>query len=146
MLDADIADLAFYAVLTSVDPNGSRPTYRTFVPGVWHLSDDQRLFFNNTSFDVSCLAIVSRVFLSFEDPVKLIARDENGAEIQRIEFPDLSRGQHVAFCLPDVLQATAGRRGVLDIIGTSAVIGFTFDSEDKMHTEMPYNVCCFDIE
>ena len=110
------------------------------------LADQQRLFFNNTSFNVSCVAIASQVSVSSEEPIRIIARDKNGAEIQRTEFQNLDQGQHTAFCLPDVLQLTAGTLGVLDIIGTSAVIGFTFDSEGKMHTEMPYSVCCYDID
>ena len=112
------------------------------------LENQQRLFFNNVPFDVSCVAIVSQVSLGSAEPIRIIARDENGAEIQRTEFQNLDQGQHTAFCLPavDVLPLTAERLGVLDIIGTSAVIGFTFDSEGKMHTEMSYSVCCYDID
>ena len=147
-LDANAESFALYAVLTSVDPSGSSPPFRTFVPGVRRLADQQRLFFNNTSFNVSCVAIASQVSVSSEEPIRIIARDKNGAEIQRTEFQNLDQGQHTAFCLPavDVLPLTAGRLGVLDIIGTSAVIGFTFDSEGKMHTEMPYSVSGYDID
>ena len=110
------------------------------------LADQQRLFFNNTSLNDSCVAIASQVSLGSAEPIRIIARDENGAEIQRTEFQTLDQGHHKAFCLPAELPLTAGRLGVLDIIGTSAVIGFTFDSEGKMHTEMPYSVCCYDID
>ena len=145
-LDANAESFALYAVLTSAEPTGSSLPFRTFVPGVRRLENQQRLFFNNTSSNVSCVAIASQVSVGSERPIRIIARDENGAEIQRTEFQELDQGQHTAFCLPDVLQLTAGRLGVLDIIGTSAVIGFTFDSEGKMHTEMPYSVCCYDID
>ena len=145
-LDASPESFALYAVLTSAEPSGFRPPFRTFVPGVRRLGDQQRLFFNNIPFDVSCVAIVSQVSLGSEEPIRIIARDENGAEIQRTEFENLDQGQHTAFCLPDALQLTAGTLGVLDIIGTSAVIGFTFDSDGKMHTEMPYSVFGYDVD
>lgn len=139
------SNLAFYAVLTSSEPAGTRPPFRTFVPGMDDLESRQRLFFNNTEGNVTCAAVVGKQFLSFEDPIRIIARDTNGAELQRTTLGTLDRNQHTAFCLPDLIPVTAGRRGILDILGDGGIIGFTFDPDGKFHTEAPYSYCCFDV-
>jgi hypothetical protein len=139
------SNLAFYAVLTSSEPAGTRPPFRTFVPGMDELQSHQRLFFNNTEGNVTCAAAVGQQSLSFEDPIRMIARDINGAELQRTTLGTLDTNQHTAFCLPDQIPVTAERRGILDILGYGAIIGFTFDPDGKFHTETPYGYCCFDV-
>jgi hypothetical protein len=143
----ELSGFAFYAVLTSSEPTGTRPPFRTFVPGMSRLESQQRLVFNNTEGNTTCAAIVSQAFTSLGEALVLVARDENGAEFQRMEMPDFGRDQQKAFCLPDALPMTANRRGVIDIFGGShAAIGFTFDSQGKFHTEAPYITCCFDLQ
>ena len=135
--------VAFYAVLTSSEPAGFRPPFRTFMPGVDSFEGEQRFGYDNRNANNTCIAFISRT--SFSD-IKVIARDERGLEIERKVF-DLDDGQHTAFCLRETLPQTAGRFGVLDVVGfTGGSISFTFDSDGKFHTEMPYWTCCFDIE
>ena len=143
----ELSGFAFYGVLTSAEPAGTRPPFRTFVPGMSRLEDQQRLFFNNTGGNTTCVAIVSQAFTSLNESLIVVARDENGSEFQRMALPDFDRDQHRAFCLPDALPFTANRRGVLDIFGGfHAAIGFTFDSQGKFYTEAPYMTCCFDLQ
>lgn len=141
LFEASFGDLAVNAIITSFD--GQTPLFRTFVPGLGRFQSHIRMAFSEDRGFLTGIAYKNDA----NQNLTLIARDTQGNELCR-KTSFIEAETHRAFLLRNELPCTQGQAGLLEIVtdfvGLTA-IGLTFDSDLRMWTNIPYDVCCFDV-
>ena len=142
LFEASFGNLAVNAIITSFD--GQTPLFRTFVPGLQRFQNHIRMAFSEDRGFLTGIAYKNDA----NQNMTIIARDTLGNELCR-KTSFIADETHRAFLLRNELPCTQGQAGLLEIVtdfvGLTA-IGLTFDSDLRMWTNIPYEVCCFDVQ
>lgn len=130
------AQVAGHIIFT--DQTEGRPVFESVVP----LSSDSEFYlsmpFDNTTGNVSCIAIANPVNSQVVYSLEFSNNDDELIHIVTNRSLG-SRGQ-LAFCLPNEFPETAGERGLIRITGSSnflSVLGFRFNYAGAFATMFP---------
>lgn len=134
--------LAVTAIITNyVD---GEPQYRTAVPSLGRFQAHLRMPFTNRKGFFTGMAWK----IESDQTVTMIARDAQGTELCR-DTREVVAETHEAFILAHRLPCVADRDGLLEVVSSSfgvVAIGLSFDLLLRMWTQIPYEVCCFDVQ